>query len=93
VVGILKLNEGIEDPRERVCFHTLRHTYASWAAMAGVPLYTVGKAIGHKSIIMTQRYAHLSPDSHRIAFEAVAKNHHSLKAPDETDLLKNIDVD
>jgi integrase len=70
----LKLNEGISDPRERVSFHTLRHTYASWAVMAGVPLYIVGKAIGHRTLSMTQRYAHLAPDSHRAAFEAVAQN-------------------
>jgi len=72
-VNELKLNEGIPDPRERVTFHSLRHTYASWAVMAGVPLYVVGKAIGHKSLVMTQRYAHLGPDSQRAAFEAVAQ--------------------
>ena len=69
----LKLNEGVSDPRERVTFHTLRHTYASWAVMAGVPLYVVGKALGHKTLVMTQRYSHLAPDSHRAAFEAVAQ--------------------
>lgn len=74
VVGRLKLNEGISDPREKVTFHTLRHTYASWAVMAGVPLYVVGKALGHKTLVMTQRYSHLAPDSQRAAFEAVAKN-------------------
>lgn len=68
----LKLNEGISDPRERVTFHTLRHTYASWAVMAAVPLYVVGKSLGHKTLVMTQRYSHLAPDSHRTAFEAVA---------------------
>lgn len=73
VVDEMRLNEGIGDPRERVCFHTLRHTYASWAVAAGVPLYMVGKAIGHRSSVMTQRYAHLAPDSHRAAFEAVAQ--------------------
>ena len=70
----LKLNEGVSDPRERVCFHSLRHTYASWAVMAGVPLYVVGKAIGHKTLTMTARYSHLAPDSHRTAFEAVAQS-------------------
>jgi integrase len=84
-VNELKFNEGREDPRERVCFHTLRHTYASWAVKAGVPLYIVGKAIGHKTLVMTQRYAHLSPDSHRIAFEAVAKD-------DSANLTKNSPV-
>jgi integrase len=72
-VNELKLNEGISDPRGRVSFHTLRHTYASWAVMAGVPLYIVGKALGHKTLTMTQRYAHLAADSHKAAFEAVAK--------------------
>jgi integrase len=76
-VDSLKLNDGITDRRERVCFHSLRHTYASWAVIAGVPLYTVGKALGHKTTVMTQRYAHLSPDSHRVAFEAVAQNYYS----------------
>jgi integrase len=72
-VNELKLNEGVSDPRERVTFHTLRHTYASWAVMAGVPLYVVGKALGHKTLMMTQRYSHLAPESHRAAFEAVAQ--------------------
>jgi integrase len=73
-VNELKLNEGISDPRERLTFHTLRHTYASWAVMAGVPLYVVGKALGHKTLTMTGRYSHLAPDSHRAAFEAVAQS-------------------
>ena len=72
-VNELKLNEGISDPREKVSFHTLRHTYASWAVMAGIPLYVVGKALGHRTLTMTARYSHLAPDSHRAAFEAVAQ--------------------
>jgi integrase len=76
-VDELKLNEGVSDPRERVTFHTLRHTYASWAVIAGVPLYTIGKSLGHKTTVMTQRYAHLAPDSHRVVFEAVAENYNS----------------
>jgi integrase len=72
-VNELKLNEGISDPRERVSFHTLRHTYASWAVMAGVPLYVVGKALGHRTLTMTARYSHLAADSHRAASEAVAQ--------------------
>ena len=44
-------------------FHDLRHTFASWLAIKGVSLYTIKEILGHKSITMTQRYAHLSPDS------------------------------
>jgi integrase len=82
VVQTLGLNEGIIDRRERLSFHTLRHTYASWAVMAGVPLYVVGKALGHKTLVMTQRYAHLAPDSHRIVFEVVAKNYNGSNTTD-----------
>jgi integrase len=57
-----RLNEGITDPRDKVVFHTLRHTFASWLVQAGVPLYTVQRLMGHKSVVMTQRYAHLAPD-------------------------------
>ena len=33
----------------------------------------VGKALGHKTLVMTQRYSHLWPDSHKTVFEAVAQ--------------------
>lgn len=40
--------------------HDLRHTYGSWLVMKGVPLYTVGKLMGHQDTKTTQIYAHLS---------------------------------
>ena len=63
VVNILKLNEGITDNRQKVVFHTLRHTYASWLAQMGTDLYVVQQLMGHSSFAMTQRYAHLSPET------------------------------
>ena len=46
--------------------HDLRHTYASWLASSGkVDLYTLQNLLGHKTISMTQRYAHLFPGALR----------------------------
>ncbi|MCE1225048.1 MAG: site-specific integrase [Geobacteraceae bacterium] len=44
------------------CFHTLRHTYISHLVMAGVDLRTVQQLAGHKTLAMTMKYAHLSPE-------------------------------
>lgn len=42
--------------------HCLRHTCASRLVQAGVPIFTVSKWLGHKSINTTKRYAHLRPE-------------------------------
>ena len=57
----------INDPRQRVVFHTLRHTFASWLVKEGTPLYTVAELMGHTTLEMTRRYSHLSPDTLRKA--------------------------
>lgn len=54
---------GIEDFR----VHDLRHTCAAWLVTAGVPLAEVRDLLGHRSIQMTERYAHLAPDNIRSA--------------------------
>jgi integrase len=52
-------------------FHDLRHTFASRLIMAGVDLRSVQVLMGHKTINMTLRYAHLSPDHLRGAVETL----------------------
>jgi integrase len=44
----------------RITCHTLRHTFASHLAMAGAPLKAIQELLGHTSIDVTMRYAHLS---------------------------------
>ncbi len=49
---------GITDFR----FHDLRHTYTSHLAMRGVHIRALQELLGHKTLIMTQRYSHLAPE-------------------------------
>ena len=43
-------------------WHDLRHTAASYLTMAGVGSMEVAKILGHKTLQMTARYSHLSPE-------------------------------
>ena len=53
-------------------FHDLRHDFASRLVMAGVDLYRVKELLGHGSIEITQRYAHLAPHTLSEAVEVLA---------------------
>jgi integrase len=46
-------------------FHDTRHTFASHLIMAGLDITTVKELLGHKTLTMTLRYAHLAP-SHKV---------------------------
>ena len=58
---------GIEDAR----LHDLRHTFASQAAMQGIPLPVVARLLGHAQVQMTLRYAHVSDRDVETAAERI----------------------
>jgi integrase len=61
-----KLENTSETPTdEKLVFHSLRHTHASWLAQQGAPLLAIADSMGHKSLSMTKRYAHLCVDSRK----------------------------
>lgn len=66
------LNEGITDRRQKVVFHTLRHTFASWLAKAGNGQTVIADMLGHSSLEMSRRYTHLMPDTKKQAAASIS---------------------
>lgn len=76
VVDLLGFNQAlhrIDNPREKINFHALRHTFASWLAMAGTPLFDIMVLLGHSSLNMVKRYAALSPEYTHKAVMALSR--------------------
>ena len=57
--------------------HDLRHSFASALVNRGMTLYDVKEALGHSSMVTTQRYAHLAPQRLMNAVTA-AQEHYQL---------------
>jgi integrase len=51
---------------EGYVWHSNRHTFCSWLAMAGASIKEIQELAGHKTITMSARYSHLSPE-HRLS--------------------------
>ena len=58
---------------EGVRLHDLRHSFASFAAAAGISLPIIGGLLGHRSVQATARYAHLAQEPLKEASNSVAK--------------------
>jgi len=61
--------------KDRIVFHSLRHTYGSWLAMQGTSILMIKELLGHRKIEMTMRYAHLIPDQKREAVLKLGERH------------------
>ena len=68
--GIVRTKAGLEDVR----LHDLRHSFASRALSLGESLPMIGRLLGHRKVQTTARYAHLAPDSVKVAAERVSES-------------------
>ena len=56
-------------------FHDLRHTFATRLVQRNEDLYKVQRLLGHRTGVMTQRYAHHSPESLRESVQRLDADH------------------
>ena len=63
--------EGRHRKTPEATFHSLRHTFVSFAANAGVPLHIVQSIVGHESTAMTRHYYHENIDALKSAVAAI----------------------
>ena len=70
-----------EDIREKLTFHSLRHTATSQMLMSGMSIFEVSKILGHSSTTMTERYAHFTPSTATGAKAGLDKMESALAPP------------
>lgn len=70
-------------------WHTLRHTFASWAVQGGVTLHELMQLGGWRTYSSVLRYAHLAPDHLSRAAEKVAGKRHTRRQPKRTKRAKS----
>ena len=96
--GSMLTYTGIRWPLWRACkraglrkvgWHALRHTFASHLAMKGIPLKVIQELLGHSTIEMTMRYAHLAPCVHQDAVDALELDYQGLPGTQATSRLTN----
>lgn len=74
-----------------VRFHDLRHTYASWLVQNGVDLRIVKDLMGHSTMQMTSRYAHLEDKQLARAVKKISpkRGDHVVTAPRQKTAAKS----
>lgn len=73
VVKDLGLNRGVEDRKDKVVFHSTRHSYGTALYNATRDLYVVQRAIGHSQISQTARYSKVQRQTLKDAAKAVER--------------------
>jgi len=73
VVEALGFNEGIEDEKQKVCFHTLRHTFATWLGERGYSTSIIQTMMGHETPQMASHYTHISAQVQRKVAQEIEK--------------------
>lgn len=73
VVDTLKLNKGVTDAKQRITFHSLRHSYATHLYESTHDLYLTQRSLGHTTGEMTKRYAKMNEGRLREGAAAIEK--------------------
>lgn len=60
----------------RIGWHVLRHTFGSHLAMRGASMKSIQELMGHTTMTMTMRYAHLSPETRRDTVRMLDRSAH-----------------
>jgi len=84
-VADLGFNKGIIDRRNKVTFHTLRHTFASDQVASGTDLYEVKKLLGHSTLALTERYSHVRDENLQAAVKRMEDARKKAAKTRETD--------
>jgi integrase len=70
-------------------WHSNRHTFCSWLAMAGASIKEIQEAAGHKTITMSARYSHLSPEHKQSVVERIARTAQASSVTEEHNMHQN----
>ena len=69
----------------------VRHTFASWLVRKGVSLFEVSRLLGHTTIKMTERYAHLEPRESTVRMlDSQGSGHDLVTIPSEEEIRRAV---